>query len=414
MRRRIVSCIGFILCTLVVCFSLSEPMRIVRELPEYSELSAIADALEVPFSIAYQKRQVAGVSSDLSESLSDEPDVANLDIMLFGVIPVRQIVMVKNTRTVVMPGGESVGVTLYTKGALVVGLGGIANSEGIQESPAKTAGIRAGDVVTSVNDITIEDSDDFLKIYSTTQGEIKVTVERNGEVKDFFVTPVLDATDNTYKIGMWVRDSTAGVGTLSFYDSNTLQYCALGHPITDVDTGVTLNVKNGEIIQSKILGISQGENGQPGEIHGSFGSGSQRLGSIEKNYDYGISGQLYSKIENSLYPDGLLLGFPEEAQLGEATILTSINSSGVQKFTCEVIKLYPQREAGSKGMVIKITDQRLIEQTGGIIQGMSGSPIIQNRLLIGVVTHVFVNDPLKGYCIYAYWMKESYTDTLNK
>ena len=413
MRRRVISCIGFLLCILVVCFNLSEPMRIVRELPEYSDLAAIADALETPFSLAYKNHQITGVSSDLSESLGEASDLTDLDILLFGIIPVRQITTVKNARMVVIPGGESVGVTLYTKGALVVGLGSIAGSEGVQESPAKTAGIRAGDVVISVNDITIEDSDDFLKIYSTTQGEIKVTVERDGEDKDFMVAPVLDITDNTYKIGMWVRDSTAGVGTLSFYDPNTLQYCALGHPITDVDTGVTLNVKNGEIIKSSILGISQGENGQPGEIHGSFGSSSERLGSIEKNYEYGIYGYLYSKIENSLYPDGVLLGFPEEAQLGEATILTSIDSNGVQAFSCDVIKLYPQTEAGSKGMVINITDQRLIAQTGGIIQGMSGSPIIQNGLLIGVVTHVFVNDPLKGYCIYAYWMKESNTDTLN-
>ena len=413
MRRRVISCIGFIFCILVVCFNLSEPMRIVRELPEYSELTAILDTLEAPFSIVYQNSQITGVTSDLSERLKEDSNVTDLDILLFGVIPVRQITTVKDARTVVMPGGESVGVTLYTQGALVVGLGSITSSEGIQESPAKIAGIKAGDVVTSVNDITIEDSEDFLKIYSTTQGAIKVTVERDGEDRDFTVTPVLDSTDNTYKIGMWVRDSTAGVGTLSFYDPNTLKYCALGHPITDVDTGVTLSVKDGEIIKSSILGISQGENGQPGEIHGSFGGASERLGNIEKNCEYGIYGSLYSKIENTLYPDGVLLGYPEEAQLGEAVIVTSIDSKGVQAFTCDIIKLYPQTEAGSKGMVINITDQRLIEQTGGIIQGMSGSPVVQNGLLIGVVTHVFVNDPLKGYCIYAYWMKESYTDTLN-
>lgn len=236
---------------------------------------------------------------------------------------------------------------------------------------------------------------------------LTATVLRGGETLTFSVTPAVDLTDGVRRIGMWVRESTAGIGTLSFYVMSSLRYGALGHAVTDADTGERLLVKSGEIIRASIIGVALGEQGAPGEIRGTFNVLSKRLGNIENNTVYGVFGTLYEPLPNPLYPEGVQLAYPDELEEGPAQIITSVDAEGVKAYDCEIIKLYAQDAADTKGMVIRVTDPQLIEKTGGIVQGMSGSPILQNGKLAGAITHVFINDPLKGYCVYALWMEEN-------
>jgi stage IV sporulation protein B len=203
-----------------------------------------------------------------------------------------------------------------------------------------------------------------------------------------------------------VRDSTAGIGTLSFYDPDLSAYAALGHAITDVDTRSSLSVRAGEVYQANIIDVVQGIQGEPGELRGTFSMDGEALGDIRINTEDGIYGKLYGDYKNEIYTTPLLLARPDEAVTGEALLLSTTGTEGVKVYTCRIIKVNPQTYPAPKGMVIEVTDEELLRTTGGIVQGMSGSPIIQKGKLVGVVTHVFINDPTKGYCMYAQWMHE--------
>ena len=294
--------------------------------------------------------------------------------------------------------GQSFGNLLL---ALVVGLGSI--SETAQICPAASAGIRAGDVITAVNGETVRDSLHLSELCSK-GGELMVTIRRDGQQLTVALTPVKDPENDTYRAGMWVRDSTSGIGTLSFCNMSSLRYGALGHPITDIDTGAIIDVGSGSIVESSIIGVSAGSNGIPGEVIGSFSTASRQLGSIELNCEYGLYGEMDEIPVNPIYPNGVKLAYPDEVHTGKAEILSTVDDRGVCAYECEIIKLYPQKEMSGKGMVIRITDRELIAKTGGIVQGMSGSPVMQDGKLIGAVTHVFVNDAKCGYCIYSWWM----------
>jgi stage IV sporulation protein B len=219
------------------------------------------------------------------------------------------------------------------------------------------------------------------------------------------VTAVKDRNDNVYKLGLWVRDSTAGVGTLTFCEPGTLKFASLGHAITDVDTQEILSVKQGQIVKSQIIDVRQGLKGTPGELKGVFRT-DEPIGTILKNCTYGIYGVFYKLEINDLYPEPIEVGRMNAVELGKATILTTVDSSGVKEFDCEIVKAVEQTAKADKGLVVHITDPQLLKQTGGIVQGMSGSPIIQNGRIIGAVTHVFINDPTYGYGIYIDWMLE--------
>lgn len=235
---------------------------------------------------------------------------------------------------------------------------------------------------------------------------VELTLNRNGKRITAKIQPVLDCRDGEYRLGIWVRDSTMGIGTLSFCDSTLGWYGGLGHAIIDVDTNTILNVREGKIVEADIIDIIAGEEGLPGELRGTFYSGSAVYGNIQKNTVYGIYGNMEKPFVNKLYPSGIQLAYPEEAHEGEAVILSTLDDGEIHAFHCKVVKVNPQSSPEPKGLVIEVTDPFLLEKTGGIVQGMSGSPLIQDGKLLGVVTHVFVNDPAKGYCMYALWMKE--------
>lgn len=343
-----------------------------------------------------------GMSSPL-EIESVDNGKAVIDLSIFG-LPVKSVNVNVSDEVMVIPGGHSIGVTLYTQGALIVGITGVETQSGVIENPARQAGMLPGDVIIEINGEVIEDADHVSRIASKAGSQMHIVVNRNGNKLEFDINPVKDASDGKMRIGIWVRDSTAGVGTLTFILPDERVFGGLGHAICDLDTGSVLSVKSGEIYLSEIIQVNRGESGIPGEIQGYFSSSSGNVGVIEKNTQFGIYGKLYDDFDISRMIEPIPAAHRDEVHVGSAQILSSIDNEGVKTFDCEIIKVTEQISMGQKGMVIRITDEELLEKTGGIVQGMSGSPIIQDGKFVGAVTHVFVNNPTKGYGLYADWM----------
>lgn len=294
----------------------------------------------------------------------------------------------------VYPSGQSCGIKIISDGILVLSVTDINDNP----SPAKMAGIRPGDFIKKVNREELKNSKDFInKVKELKSQEFEIEYERDGKILKTKLTPL--NLNNEYVLGMWVRDSVAGLGTLTFYTLDKQKFAALGHSIADIDTGETMPVKNGELVFSKIVSLKKGEQGTPGGLTGIFLEDSKEIGTIYENSSFGIYGNLSEK---EIVPDidPVPIGLKKEVSLGKAEIISTIENDTPQKFEVEIIKINKQEKPDIKGMVIKITDKELLQKTGGIIQGMSGSPIIQNGKLVGAVTHVFINDPTKGYGIF--------------
>ena len=307
------------------------------------------------------------------------------------------------------PGGQAVGILLRTDGILVVGQSSIT-SNGQTVNPAKDAGIQAGDVITSVNGKTIT-HDDQLALLVDELGRsnqpVILQLTRRSRTLSREITPVYCQDTHTYRIGLLIRDNAGGVGTMTFIDPQTMAYGALGHMISNNETQSKLNILNGKLVTADIQGIKKGLQGYPGEKIGRFVS-NVSLGSIDKNTTAGIFGILHDKnlLAKSCYPKPLPVAPAEDIVCGPAQIFTAIKGNKVESFTVEIEKVIPSRKDG-KGLVIRVTDPILLEKTGGIVQGMSGSPIIQNGKIIGAVTHVFINDPTRGYGIFIENMLEA-------
>jgi len=324
-----------------------------------------------------------------------------LNLRLFGLIPLKTMKVDVVSGKNVVACGNTVGVKLSIDGILVIGISDVNTIDGKKVLPTRDTGIRPGDLIVEANGKKLETIDDLIKEIDKCKGNaIDLKYKRGKLYNNIKVTPVKAADDKKYHIGLWVRDSTAGIGTLTFYDPETKGFGALGHGITDIDTGILMPVEKGEILESNILGVKVGKQGMPGELKGVFLEDKNRLGVINKNSEYGIYGVLNddaaSRLSSRLFPIGLRTQIKE----GPAVILSNIEGKKVEEFDIEIQKVSRQSLNGSKGMVIKITDKRLLQATGGIVQGMSGSPIIQEGRIIGAVTHVLVNDPARGYGIF--------------
>ncbi len=313
------------------------------------------------------------------------------DINSFNETPVGNF---QNKEIMVYPSGQSCGVKIISDGILVLSVTDINDIP----SPAKKAGIRPGDFIKKINGKELKNSKDFMsKVKELKNEEFEIEYKRDEKI---FKTRLKSLNiNNEYVLGMWVRDSIAGLGTLTFYSYDKQKFAALGHSIADIDTGETMPVKNGELVFSKIVSCKKGEQGTPGGLTGIFLEDSKEIGTIYENSSFGIYGNLSD--EKSV-PDinPVPIGIKKDVTLGKAEIISTIENDTPQTFEVEIIKVNKQDKPDIKGMVIKITDKELLQKTGGIIQGMSGSPIIQNGKLIGAVTHVFVNDPTRGYGIF--------------
>ncbi|WP_396954563.1 SpoIVB peptidase [Neobacillus sp.] len=306
----------------------------------------------------------------------------------------------------VIPGGQSIGVKLNTVGVLVVGHHLINTTNG-KKSPGEMAGIKIGDMITEINGNKIEKMTDvapFVQTAGQNGKALDMVISRESGKITTKLTPLKDKGENTYKLGLYIRDSAAGIGTMTFVHPQSKKYGALGHVISDMDTKKPIVVEDGQIVRSTVTSIEKGSNGDPGEKLARFSSDREIVGNIQKNSPFGIFGELNKEFKNGVMDKALPIALSHQVKEGPAKILTVVNDDRVEEFNIEIVSTIPQKFPATKGMVIKVTDPKLLEKTGGIVQGMSGSPIIQDGKLVGAVTHVFVNDPTSGYGVHIEWM----------
>ncbi len=318
-----------------------------------------------------EKSESMTVSSNVNNSKIDEVGVKKLTLNLFDKLPLKSINVSVLPRTKVIPVGNIAGVKLYTSGVLVVGMSEIEGKDNKIYKPYENTGIKEGDTITKINNKYISSTDDLIDNVNKSNGDtIEVTYIQNEQTKECSITPVKTDEDE-YKIGLWVRDSAAGVGTVTFYEPDTKTFGALGHGIADIDTGELLNIASGEFVTTRVLNITKGEKGNPGKIQGTI-ENQQTIGEISKNTGFGI----YGKVDNisSLDIDAskeMEVALRDEIKLGKAKILCNLDNKNVQEYEIEIKKIYKENNYNNKSMEIEITDERLINKTGGIIQGMS-------------------------------------------
>lgn len=401
---------GAVLATLVALSYFSPMQTALRTLPQHLSLTqGQKQTITLGALTLTPSSGSATVSASQDERLREagavdvecaQAGTSELLLSLMG-IPLRRVEVEVSEEKRLIPGGQAVGVAMRTEGVLIVGVADVQGSD----SPARLCGLRPGDMIYRMNGQDVRSAEELTAIVSQSGGRgLQVDYLREGKQQSTVLTPLQDASTGAVRIGAWVRDSTAGVGTLSFYDPETGSYGALGHAITDGDTGQILSVGEGQILRADVVGVQKGLRGSPGELKGSFLRDAVTLGDIRRNNILGIYGQMDTTPSSALYPEGLPIGLRSGVHTGPATILSTVDASGVQAFDVEITRVNPQSEPAPKSMVIRVTDPDLLEKTGGIVQGMSGSPIIQDGRMVGAVTHVFVSDPTQGYGLYIDWM----------
>ncbi|MGN0666600.1 MAG: SpoIVB peptidase [Huintestinicola sp.] len=318
-------------------------------------------------------------------------------LSLFGIFPIKDVTITEVDTPMVIPCGNPFGIKMTTDGVMVVELSGFDNGVSLV-SPAKEAGICEGDLIVSISGKKVSSNKDIGRIIADSKGDmLGVKIIRDGESRVLFLKPQISAEDNTYHAGMWVRDSSAGIGTLTFYDPVTGIFGGLGHPVCDCDTGEVLTMAKGQSADVYISGVKKSREGEPGELVGSFISNGSS-GTLELNCEAGLFGYMDCIPSDN---DAVEAAMRQEIKTGKASIYTTIDGTMPKEYEITIEKIDMSDSGSSRNMVIRVTDPELLEKTGGIVQGMSGSPIMQNGKLIGAVTHVFVSDPRKGYAIFA-------------
>ncbi|MEN6462543.1 MAG: SpoIVB peptidase [Syntrophomonas sp.] len=421
MRARLRSIIGLILVALVISICFIPQVQTLLSLPDYQRLivgetttininlpSNIDNKIEMKVMnpsrsvFAYPEDPPVMVTRNGSsyQIVALKPGEASVKLKLMGYIPLKSIKIESVSPKRVVVGGHSIGVLLQSKGIMVVGFAPVLGKDGDRQYPARDQGIQIGDLIFKVNGKSITTETDLARtIDQEKDNELVVSIKRRDKNINLTVKPVYCSETQRRRIGLYVRDGVVGVGTLTFWDPDSSQYAALGHIIIDADTKQGINVLKGKIVSASIQTVKAARPGRPGEKIGIFNEKGNIEGNIIKNSYFGIYGKTNSEITNPLSRYVMEVGYSNQVKPGKAQIYTVVNGDTIEAFDIEIEKVYPERQNG-KGMVIKVTDPRLLSLTGGIIQGMSGSPIIQNERIIGAVTHVFLNDPQRGYGIF--------------
>lgn len=423
--------IGLLLVFFVYMISLSAPFRSFASFP--NELTVFSGqnkqlqlALPVNANVTIGNPDLVHVNGQdatsfrvkLNEPITLQTDgfgQTNMKLKVFGSIPLKTVKVNVIPDLKVFPGGQTIGVKLKSSGILVVGhhLVNVADNKKI--SPGEEAKIQMGDIITSMNGKALHDVSQVSEIVeqSGQKGEdLDLSILRGKESLSLKLNPAYDMNDKSYRMGLYIRDSAAGVGTLTFYAPQQGVYGALGHIITDLDTQTPIPVGSGEIVPSNVTSIAKSRNGEPGEKRANFIKENKVLGNITKNTPFGIFGNMFSAPDGGIQKEPIPVALVEEVKEGPAYIYTVLNGQKVERYDIEITHVAKQDFPATKGLVIKITDPKLLEKTGGIVQGMSGSPIVQNNKLVGAVTHVFVNDPSSGYGCFIEWMLQDAGITL--
>lgn len=403
MRRKLV---GFLLLAVLLAIPFITPLNNYLAIPKDVVLFHNQSPIEMPeiknVEVASSNKSIQAIDSSF---YTKEPGNGELFYEVSG-FPIKKVNVSILDDIKVIPGGQSVGVQLHTKGVLVVGHHLVNGEEGAL-SPGEDAKIQVGDVILEINGEPIKKMEE-VRPYVEKAGKQKTSMElkvkRGNQVVNTKLKPKMDHKESTYQIGLYIRDSAAGIGTVSFYDPESKKYGALGHVISDMDTKKPIEIHEGTIVKSNVTSIEKGNNGIPGEKQAQFSTDRDKIGTITKNSSFGIFGELNQSIKNGKYDKPMPIALSKDVKEGPAKILTVVEGEKVEEFDVEVVSSTPQKFPATKGMVVKITDPKLLDKTGGIVQGMSGSPIIQDGKIIGAVTHVFVNDPTSGYGVHIEWM----------
>lgn len=402
--------IGGILLVSLLMLSFSKPVQQFIQIPsnitlfegqEQSITKASAVTVSTPSS-----EKVDLEESQQAISLEGKSPGTDEFVLEFSGIPVKKVDVNVLKDMKVYPGGQSVGVKLNTLGVLVVGHH-LVLADGKKVSPGEEAGIQLGDIITKINGKKINNMADvapFVDEAGKNQKELDISLQRGKETLNATLQPVKDDKEKSFKLGLYIRDSAAGIGTMTFYEPKSHKYGALGHVISDMDTKQPIVVDNGQIVKSTVTAIEKGKNGAPGEKLARFSANREVIGDITTNSPFGIFGNLKKPIANGIMDKPLPITLANQVKEGPAQILTVTDGDKVEAFDIEIVSTIPQKYPATKGMVLKVVDPKLLEKTGGIVQGMSGSPIIQDGKMIGAVTHVFVNDPTSGYGVHVEWM----------
>lgn len=348
---------------------------------------------------------VTAVYNGVKESQGGTPrqigESYEVDLKLFGIIPISKtnVQIVDDMHVKVL--GEPFGMKLYTDGVLVIDCVDITTENG-NKNPAKLAGIKVGDYIKTVNGKTVTTNEDVLQLVTESGGKtMKFEIVRDGKKITRKVTPVLDKENGVYRIGIWVRDSSAGIGTLTFYSPSNDVVCGLGHGICDSDTNTLLEINNGELVKAEIIDVQKGSSGNPGSLKGKLTYDS--VADISLNCESGVYGVTKQQVSSDMLTE---IAMKQEVKNGEAQILCTVNGSTPKLYSCK-IKKTGKSDSKTQNLIVTVTDQELINATGGIVQGMSGSPILQNGKLVGALTHVLIDDATRGYGIYAENMLET-------
>ncbi len=431
MLHRIRPVIGVILALAFLSICFTPQSRTLLSLPAYQRM-VVGESNQLNFDLPSQlsskidlqvirpAESVFVTSQDLPvvvnrdgnryEIMALRPGKVNVQLKLLGYIPIKSITIESLPTRRVVPGGHSIGVLLQSRGIMVVGFAPVLNKAGDKVYPARDKGIEIGDLVYRVDGKMVSSENELARIIDEKKGEsVSLSIKRQDKFINVSVKPVPCGETSRYRVGLYVRDGIVGVGTLSFWDPNTHEYAALGHIIVDADTRQGIDVLQGKIVSASIQTIKRGKPGQPGEKIGIFNGNGQIEGNISKNTFYGIYGKTGVEIDNPISAYTMEVGYAHQIREGPAEIYTVVNGEDIEKFNILIERVYPERNNG-KGMVIRVTDPRLLNLSGGIVQGMSGSPIIQDSKIIGAVTHVFLNDPERGYGIFMDSMLSEMTD----
>jgi stage IV sporulation protein B len=321
---------------------------------------------------------------------SSGPQTASL--RLLGLFPIKTVRTQPTDTVMLVPSGRPFGVRMLMGGVMVVGFGEVATGKG-HSCPAAEAGLVVGDIIVKANATAVRSTADFREA-AADGGTMALTVMRGSTLQEMTLTPVYSVTAGRLQTGLWVRDSAAGIGTLTYYDPASGRFGGLGHPVCDPDTGERIPLACGEASAVTVSGVVKGQPGIPGQLQGYFAADAP-IGTLACNAGAGIFGTLSEIPEGQAVP----MALQQEVETGSAVILSTIDDSGPQAYTVEILSL--DYRSDTQNMIVRITDERLLERAGGIVQGMSGSPILQNGKLVGAVTHVFVSDPSQGYGIFA-------------
>ena len=337
---------------------------------------------------------------------ANETNSYEMDVKLFGVLPLKNVEVQVIEEREVIPSGMPIGIYVKTEGVLVVGTGEFTGYDGIRYAPARSV-LRSGDYLLKINGQNVTGKKMFMKsLQEMGEGNLILTIRRGNENFDVKVLPVKDQS-GTYKIGIWIRDNAQGVGTLTYIDESG-GFGALGHGVNDMDTSTLMALQKGTLYHADIIGIRKGQSGSPGELTGLIDYAEDNiLGVISRNEEKGIFGICSEELEEEATYEPVPIGLRQEVKKGPAKILCSLDGRHANLYDIEITDIVYDKAHINREIVLQITDETLISKTGGIIQGMSGAPILQNGKLIGAVTHVFVQDATKGYGIFIEEMMEN-------